>query len=65
MAICPLLSIINMKAEKEDSKQEYVECQEEKCQWYIRKSARTEVFDCAITALATYNLPHYRHEDRY
>lgn len=64
MAICPLLSIMNMKPGLEDSKQDYVECQEEKCQWYIRKSARTEVFDCAITALATYNLPHYR-EDKY
>lgn len=64
MAICPLLSIITIDSEKEDSKQCFVDCQEEKCQWYIRKSARTEVFDCAITALATYNLPHYR-EDRH
>jgi len=54
-----------MNAEKEDSKQDYVECQEERCQWYIRKSARTEVFDCAVTALALYNLPHYRQEDKY
>jgi len=62
--ICPLLSIITMKAEIEDEKQEFVQCLEEKCQWYIRKSARTEVYDCAITALALYNLPHYK-EDRY
>jgi len=58
MAICPILSVMNMQTEISDEKQCYVECLQEKCQWYIRKSAKVEVYDCAITALAIYSLPH-------
>jgi len=60
--ICPLLSIITMNGEIEDSQQCYVECQQEKCMWHIRRSGRMEIYDCAISTLATYLLPHYRQE---
>jgi hypothetical protein len=62
MAICPILSVMNMQTEIADEKQCYVECLQEKCQWYIRRSARMEIYDCAISTLATYLLPHYRQE---
>lgn len=45
--ICPFLSIGDRGC---------FECQQEKCAWYVKKIGkdRTEVYDCAITALATY-----------
>lgn len=62
MAICPLLSINVMRPGIEDNQQEFVECQEEKCMFFIRKSARTEVYTCSLVALAIYNLPNYRQD---
>ncbi|MEQ8187156.1 MAG: hypothetical protein ABRQ39_04235 [Candidatus Eremiobacterota bacterium] len=58
--ICPLMSVNSIKPGIEDDKQEFIHCQEEKCQWYLRRNGRIEVFDCAIAALAVYNLPSYR-----
>ncbi len=60
--VCPLLSICCMKPGINEEQQEYVECQEEKCMFYIQRSARTEVYTCAIPALAIYNLPNYKQE---
>lgn len=70
--LCPLLTLLN-KVDNSSlncsycgnpklTTPEIIECQEDKCMWYIRKSGKTEVYDCAITALAVYNLPHYRRD---
>lgn len=50
----------NIKPGIEYDKQEFIHCQEEKCQWYLRRHGRIEVYDCAIAALAIYSLPSYR-----
>jgi hypothetical protein len=54
MAICPLLSMGKADPEKENP--QLVECQEEKCEWWLRRHFGAEVYTCAITALAIYNL---------
>lgn len=62
--ICPLLSINTMKPGIENECQEYIDCLEEKCMFYLRKSSGIEVYDCSIATLAIYSLPPYR-ENRH
>lgn len=59
MAICPFLTLLNQGHSNvpvdSRSHESFIDCQEGKCQWYIKKiGGGIEVYDCAISALALY-----------